>query len=103
MQRYVAELEGGIADYYEKRGGRMTWTRKAYLAEELAKHPAERVLCAVEVYSDGHYGTKDERYAVGIARRLALLSGDELERDMNQHRRRQKGRGLYAGIFGTQS
>ena len=95
--------EDPYADYYESRGGRMTWTRKAFMAERFMKCRPECVMAAIELYTDKHYGQKDERYCPGIAIRLTRGSAAELEKEMDRHRHFQRGRGLYAGTQGRRS
>jgi len=83
---YLDEANRSLGEYYEGRGGRMTPTRYAWLAKALSKHPATRVLFAIEIFCDNHGGAKDERYLRGIAARLARLSPDEFQADMKRHR-----------------
>lgn len=103
VEVYLDRLESGVADFYESHGGRMTWTRKAFMADRLKKLDPEIALAAVELYVDKSAGTKDERYVGGIARRLDRLSDKEREAEMRRHRTVHKGRGIFSEMFGGES
>ena len=77
----------------------MTWTRKAFLAEGLSKQTADVALAAVELFCDKNHGDKDERYVVGIARKLGRLTDKERETELQRHRVFQEGRGLFSTHF----
>lgn len=99
VDHYVEEMELGLEDYYRQHGGRLTPTRKAWTGEQLRKHDPEIQLAAIEIYCDGHAGGKDQRYLVGIARRLARLSDSEYDVEIERHRKRQNGSGIFTAAF----
>lgn len=92
---YVAELERCLTMYYEGRGGRLTTTRRAYVASQLQKYDPAIQAFAIELFCDRTGTSKDERYLVGIARRLAKLSESEIHSDIARHRKSEQDRGLY--------
>lgn len=94
---YRAAMVDALAAFYGARGGRLTDTRRAYIANQLGRFPVEAQVYAIEFFVDRHAGDKDERYLVGIARRLSRMSPEEQDRELNNHRQRYEGRGLWAG------
>lgn len=94
---YRAGLVDALTAFYSARGGRLTDTRRAYVATQLGRFPVEAQVYAIEFFVDRHAGEKDERYLVGIARRLSRMSPEEQDRELNNHRQRYEGRGLWAG------
>jgi hypothetical protein len=83
---YLAEFERAVDGYWEARGGEFTPRRRAALARRLGKLQADCQLFAIELYVDKHR-TKDERYCVPIAERLARSSDSEFEFELATHRR----------------
>jgi hypothetical protein len=94
---YVQQLEECLTAYYGSRGGRLTPTRRAYIAHQLGRLEVDPQFYAIEVFCDQAGEQKDERYLAGIARRMSRLSTQELEREVDQHRSRFNGRGLWSG------
>ena len=94
VRRYIVAFDEAATEYWERRNGRFTATRKAAFAKRMSKFDPDIQLYAMERYVDGHYGTKPEVYAVGIADRARRLSRKELEAEWNAHRNGMRGAGL---------
>lgn len=99
--QYVLEVREGLGIYYESRGGRMTPTRLAHIATRIGKLDFDIQMAAMEVYVDRSSGSKDEKYLCGIASRMARSDDGERVTEMTSHRRREKGRGLFARTQGS--
>lgn len=101
VRMYVEEAHAGLSAFYEARGGRATATRLAFVSRAMRGLSMEIQLAALELFGDGHSGSKDERYLVGIARRLGRDTEAERVAQMDRHRRQQRGRGLFARTQGS--
>ena len=98
VRSYVAALDRAACDFYAAKGGRWTPTRKAKTADGLARFHPDAQLAAIEIWCDRWSNTKDERYLVGIARRLSHLSEAEFTAEIRRHRNTMAGAGLHATV-----
>ena len=87
VRRYVAAMERAVAAFYADRGGRFTPTRRSRGARALGMFHPDVQLGAIEIYVDRSTGLKDERYLIGIARRLAGVSDRERNSELVRHRK----------------
>jgi len=94
---YLEEAERGLVDFYEKRGGLYTPTRRRDLLAGLVKVAGKTpsaMLFALEKYIDLKAGVADEHWLLGAARGLArdlAASVKEFDDGIEAHRRRHKG------------
>lgn len=98
IRSYVAALDRAAGDHYGAKGGRWTPTRKAKTADGLARCQPDAQLAAIEIWVDRWSNAKDERYLVGIARRLDKLSPAEFTAEIRRHRNTMAGAGLNATV-----
>lgn len=98
IRGYVEALDRAATDHYDAKGGRWTATRKAKTAAGMGKVHPDAQLAAVEIWVDRWANSKDERYLVGIARRLARLSQPEFLAEIKRHRHTMNGAGLHATL-----
>lgn len=98
VRSYVAALDRAAGDHYGAKGARWTPTRKAKAADGLARAHPDAQLAAIEIWVDRWSNAKDERYLVGIARRLDKLSPAEFTAEIRRHRNTMAGAGLNATV-----
>lgn len=98
VRGYVAALESAVADFYSQTGGKFTPMRKSKLAGRLSKYHPDVQLLSIEIYVDRSAGLKDERYLVGIAKRLSGCSVRERDAEITRHRKTMAGAGLLASV-----
>jgi hypothetical protein len=98
IRGYVEALDRAASDHYGAKGGKWTPTRKAKTADGMAKYHPDAQLAAVEIWVDRWSNAKDERYLVGIARRLSRLSDPEFIAEVRRHRNVMAGSGLNATL-----
>ena len=83
---YVHRTHQALQAFYDSHPGRITPTKLAGLAAAFDRYPTDCVLMGMEIFIDRDFGKKDERYLVGIVRRLKNLSEIERRQDLERHR-----------------
>lgn len=99
---YIASLEDAVEAFFADtaHGASFTPARRREFARRMSKYSPAVQLLAMEIYLDdyvqGGVARKDERVALGIARRLGRLSPDELDKNTDEHRAKHGSRGVFA-------
>lgn len=96
VDHIVDEVHSCLAEHYELRGGRLTPTRLGRVGAAFLKWESDVGLFAAEVFADKAGSKHDERYLIGIGRRLFRLSSEEFTDEMKSHRLRFP-QGIWAG------